>query len=140
MPHRMVTVVLPDALYERARETAAMASISLEQALTQFIALSLPMLEDDLPAEMRSELAALPLQSDAELWQIANGMMSEEQQDQLEALAEQKKSSPLTEAEQTALEQLMEQAQHLMLRKAEAYRLLARRGYKVFPTSGTLSD
>lgn len=140
MPHRMVTVALPDALYERARETAVMASISLEQALTQFIALSLPMLEDDLPAEMRSELTALPLKSDAELWQIANGLMSEEQQDQLEALAEQKKNSPLTEAEQAALEQLMEQAQHLMLRKAEAYRLLARRGYKVFPTSGTLSD
>jgi hypothetical protein len=136
----MVTVALPDALYERARETAAMASISLEQALTQFIALSLPMLEDDLPAAMRSELAVLPLKSDAELWQIANSMMSEEQQDQLEALAEQKKSSPLTEAEQAALTHLMEHAQHLMLRKAEAYRLLARRGYKVFPTSGTLSD
>ncbi len=60
MAHRMVTVALPDALYERARETAARASISLEQALTQFIALSLPVLEDDLPAEMRSELAALP--------------------------------------------------------------------------------
>ncbi|MCI0552884.1 MAG: hypothetical protein L0287_18185 [Anaerolineae bacterium] len=140
MPHRMVTVALPDALYERARETAATASISLEQALTQFIALSLPALEDDLSAETRSELAALPLMSDAELWQIANGMMSEEQQNQLESFAEQKKSSPLTAAEQAMLTHLMEQAQHLMLRKAEAYRLLARRGYKVFPSSGTLSD
>jgi hypothetical protein len=57
----MVTVALPDALYERVRETAATASISLEQA------------------------------------------------------------------------------QHLMLRKAEACRLLARRGYKVFSSSGILS-
>jgi len=140
MAHRMVTVALPDALYERARETATTASISLEQALTQFIALSLPVLEDDLPAAMRSELAALPLMSDAELWRIANGMMSEAQQHRLESFAEQKKRSALTAAEQAALTRLMEQAQHLMLRKAEAYRLLARRGYNVFPTSGTLSD
>lgn len=39
MPQRMVTVTLPDVLYERARETAATASLSLEEALTQFIAL-----------------------------------------------------------------------------------------------------
>ncbi len=67
-------------------------------------------------------------------------MMSEEQQNQLESLAEQKKNSPLTAEEQASLTHLMKQAQQMMLRKAEAYRLLARRGYKIFPTSETLSD
>lgn len=140
MPHRMVKVSLPDALYERAREAAATASISLEQALTQFIALSLPALEDDLAAELRSELAALPLMSDAELWQIANDMMDEEKQDLLKSLAERRKKHPLTETEKAVLERSMGQAQHVMLRKAEAYRLLARRGHRIFPFSETSAD
>jgi len=49
-----------------------------------FIALSLPPLEDDLPPDIRSKLATLPLSSDAELWKITNSIMDESQQAQLE--------------------------------------------------------
>jgi hypothetical protein len=44
------------------------------------------------------------------------------------------------EAEQAMLANLMDEAQRLMLRKAEAYRLLARRGHIVFPSDEILSD
>ncbi len=77
--------------------------------------------------------------SDAELWQIAGNTMNEEQQTQLESLAGLQKSRSLTKSEAIKLQGLMEAARHTMLRKAEAYRLLARRGYKVFQ-AGTLSD
>lgn len=140
MPSRTITVNLPEPLYERAKETAATSSLSMEEALTQFIALSLPALEDDLSPEIRSELAALPLRSDVELWEIAKGTMDEKQQSLLEIFAELKKKRPLTEPEQAELADLMYEAHRLMLRKAEAYRLLARRGHAVYRSSETLSD
>lgn len=140
MPYQNVTLTLPEALFRRVKETAALASLSLEEALTQFIALSLPPLEDDLPPDIRVKLTPLPLLSDADLWQIANSIRGESSQANLENLAELKKHRDLTTAEQTTLNHLMDEANLVMLRKAEAYRLLARRGHVVFPTSRTLSD
>ena len=132
MTTRTVTLTLPEVIYERASETAQVVDRSLEQVLTQSIALSLPALETDLPPAIRSELASLPLLSDDELWAIARSTMDEDQQTRLQDLAEAKKGRPLTPAEQSVLAQLMDEAEWVMLRKAEAYRLLARRGYMVF--------
>ncbi len=132
MPAQTVTLTLPETLYERAKETAQAVDRSLELVLTQSIALSLPALETDLPPDVRSELVALPLLSDDELWTIARSIMDERQQDRLQYLAEAQKHRSLTLAEQSDLTQLMDEAERVMLRKAEAYRLLARRGYRVF--------
>lgn len=73
--------------------------------------------------------------NDAELWQVANGMMDDKKQERLESLIAQSKLRVLTATEQAALDDLMCEAQHLMLRKAEAYLLLARNGHIVFPPS-----
>ena len=135
MSGRTITVTLPEVLYERVKITATASARSVEEVCTQSIALSLPELEEDLPSEIRSELAALSLLSDAELEAIAHGVMSEENQEQLEMLVEAQKHRLLTAAEGTTLSRLLEEAQRLMLRKAEAYRLLARRGHRVFSAS-----
>ena len=140
MPYQNISLNLPEALFQRIKETAALASLSLEEAVTQFIALSLPPLENDLSPDIRSKLAKLPLLSDTELWNIANSMMAESRQTQLENLAELKKQRQLTEVEQSTLEHLLDEANSVMLRKAEAYRLLARRGHVVFPSSQALAD
>jgi len=140
MPRRMITVALPDALYERVWETAKAASRSIEEILTQFITLSLPPLEDDLPPDLRSELAGISLLSDTKLWEIAKETMNEERQIQLESLADLNKHRPLTDIEQSTLAQLMNEAERVMLRKAEAYRLLARRGHTVFNSAGMFSN
>ena len=137
MSGRTITVTLPEVLYERVKITAEASSRSVEEVCTQSIALSLPELEDDLPSAVRAELAALSLLSDAELGHIAHGRMREEDQTRLEMLAEVQKQRSLTTAEETLLAQLLEEAQHLMLRKAEAYRLLARRGHAVFSSAST---
>jgi len=138
MSVRTVTLTLPEVLYERAREASRAVDRSLEQVLTQSIALALPALEIDLPPAVRSKLVALPLLSDAELWTVARSAMDQAQQLRLEELAETQKYRPLTPAEQLELGQLMDDAEQVMLRKAEAYRLLARRGYTVFSPSGSL--
>jgi len=135
MSGRTITVTLPEALYERVRETAEASARSMEEVFAQSLALSLPELEQDLPSALRSELAALRLVSDTELEHLAHGTMEEEQQARLEALAELQKQRPLTAAEESTLLYLMGEAQRVMLRKAEAYRLLARRGHAVFSSS-----
>lgn len=137
MSGRTITVTLPEVLYERVKITAEASARSVEEVCAQSIALSLPELEDDLPPAVRAGLAALPLLSDAELEHIAHGRMCEDDQTQLEMLAEVQKQRSLTTAEETWLAQLLAEAQHLMLRKAEAYRLLARRGHAVFSSAST---
>jgi hypothetical protein len=127
-----VTLSLPEALYQRAREAAQVSNRPLEQVLTQSIALSLPALESDLSAATRSEVAALPLLSDARLWTIARGEMDKRKQARLQTLAETQKHRPLELVEKAELGQLMAEAELVMLRKAEAYQLLARRGHSVF--------
>ena len=113
----------------------AVDSVLLRVPTAKPIALSLPTLEPDLSPALRSELAALPLLSDAELHAIAHSTLDERRQAQLQDLAEACKLRPLTELEQSLLDQLMNEAERVMLRKAEAYRLLARRGYAIFSAS-----
>jgi hypothetical protein len=82
----------------------------------------------------------LPLLSDTELWNIANSVLDEAQKTHLEVLAEVQKQRSLSATEQATLAQLMAAAQHVMLRKAEAYRLLARHGRTVFTPPEPLPD
>ncbi|RLC65313.1 MAG: hypothetical protein DRI48_06850 [Chloroflexi bacterium] len=135
MSTQTVILTLPKAIYERARETARVVNRPLEEVLVQSIVLSLPPLEEDMPAPLRTELAALSLLDDETLQAIARSTMDSERQAQLEALAETQKRRSLTPVEQATLAELMSEAEQVMLRKAEAYRLLARRGYEVFSSS-----
>ena len=95
-------------------------------------------LENDLPKDLRSDLSVMPLFSDEELWNAARFTMDEDEQVKLEALAELKKQRQLSESKKLNLNRLMEEAQYVILRKAEAYRLLARCGYKVFSSSNLI--
>ena len=140
MTARTVTLTLPQTLYERARETAQAIDRPVEQVLIQSIAISLPILETDLPPDVLADLGALPLTSDDELWSIARSKMDNDQQTLLQDLAEAQKHRSLTSNEQADLDKLMNQAERVMLRKAEAYHLLARRGYTVFSPPNSSTD
>ena len=133
MTERKVTVTLPESLYMRAKETADAASLSIEKVLEQSIWRALPGLEEDLPKQTRNDLVRLSLLTDEELWSIANTEMASDAQDRLEELVDRQKLTGLTGSEQAELDQLITQAQNIMLKKAEAYRLLSFRGYKIFP-------
>lgn len=137
MSAQTVTLTLPRAVYERAKETAQSVNRPLEEVLVQSIVLALPPIEEDIPSSLRMELSALSLLGDKTLQAIAHSTMDSEQQSQLEALAEAQKHRSLTPDEQETLANLMSEAERVMLRKAEAYHLLAKRGYEVFPTSDT---
>ncbi len=140
MSGRTITMTLPEVLYERVKLTAEASARSVEEVCAQSIALSLPELEADLPPEVQSHLAALSMLGDAELENIAHSHLAAKHQEELETLAEVQKQRPLTAAEESSLAQLTVEAQHLMLCKAEAYRLLARRGRAVFSSSSASLD
>lgn len=131
MAVKTVTVQLPETLYRQAEETAAATSLSLEEVLAQSIALSLPPLEDDLPAGLRAELSALMLLSDDELWRVARSELAAEKQDRLEALTEIREERDLSGDEIVDFESLLAEGQTIMVKKAEAYRLLTRRGHTI---------
>ena len=130
-----ITVTLPDILYLRVQEAAKATAMTQEEVLAQSIALTLPELEADLPDEVRLEFRALSLASDAKLWEVARSQMESHRQQQLEQLAILQKERALTSSEQTVLARLLKETELLMLRKAEAFALLARCGYKVFEQS-----
>jgi hypothetical protein len=131
MSVRSVTVQLPEILYRQAQETAAAKSLSIEEVLAQSIALSLPTLEDDLPLDLRSELSSLMLLGDDELWAIARNEMHEAAQDRLETLLAFHEIRALSPAEEAEYKTLISESENLILKKAEAYRLLTRRGYSI---------
>lgn len=132
-----IIVTLPQPVFERVAEVAEVNQISVEQLLTQTITLTMPPLESDIPPGWRRELSRMQSLSDAVLWGMAGSNMDERQQAELEALAELQEDRTLTAAEHDSLTRLMEEAEYTMLRRAEAFHLLARRGYSVFtePTS-----
>jgi len=131
MTLKTVTVILPETLYRRAKETAEATDRSLQEVLEQSIALSLPPLEDDLPANVRAALSALTLLSDEALWQVARSEWEEEKQLRLEELVEMRKGRGLTPDETSEFEALLAESELAMLKKAESYRLLTRRGYTI---------
>lgn len=133
MASHTVMITLPETLYERVRISAEASARPVEDVLSQFIVTAYPALEDDLPPEIRSEFAGWLLFSDARLWEIAQSRFEESKQVELEQLVELQKQSSLVETEQGRLNQLLLESQELMLRKAEAQRLLAQRGIRVYP-------
>lgn len=133
MLEHTITLTVPDAIYRRAQETANASSLSVEDIFAQSVSRLLPPLEDDLPPTLRAELAVLSLKSDEQLHAIVTDAIAEKTQQRLETLASEQKVRPLTEGEQAEIEQLLASSYRFMLVKAEAIRLLALRGYELFP-------
>ncbi len=125
-----VTLELPDALYRLAHRMAEATGQSLETVLQHSIAQALPPL-DDVPPEEVEDLAALSLLDDAALWREAEQVMNEASQTELHELLDRQGAGELSPVEQTRLQALMDLYGKLMVRKAHAWLLLARRGYRV---------
>ncbi len=132
MNEQTITITLPDAVYDRVRTTAQATALTSEEVVKQSVVLLLPAFEADMTPHLRLSLTKFSLLSDVQLWKTANSVMSHARQLRLEELAELQKQCSLTKNEQAELDDLMDEAQYIMLRKAEARRVLAQRGHIVF--------
>lgn len=126
-----ITLHLPEPLYERVKVTAEATDRSLEEVAEQVLDISFPPLEEDLPSQLRDALAALNTMSDDELWRIARSHLAEDKANRLEMLIDARKERVLTNEEGQELEALLAEGDLIMLKKAESYRLLTRRGYTI---------
>ena len=130
MTMQTVTLKLPEPLYRSARQVADATKQPLEALLTDSIARTLPPLNDVSPEEA-TELAKLASLDDASLWQEARATMKPVEQATMHELLDRQGASELASVEHARLQDLLDVYGRLMVRKAHAYLLLARRGYHV---------
>lgn len=127
-----ITVKLPKSLYGWASRVAEATNQSVEELVLDYVENSLPPL-DDIPADEVEALAELSLMDDAALWRASEVKMSVAHQEELTDLLETQNERALTKAEEKRLNALNNEYGQLMVQKAHAWLLLARRGYQVPP-------
>jgi hypothetical protein len=130
MTTQTITLKLPEPLYRSARQVAEATKQPLEAILTDSIARTLPPLDDVSPEEA-VELAKLASLDDASLWREARTMLNPVEQAMMHEFLDRQGASELTPADHARLQDLLDAYGRLMVRKAHAYLLLARRGYHV---------
>jgi len=125
-----VTIELPEPLYRFARQVAEVTKQPLEAILRDSIAHMLPPL-DDVPPEEAIDLAKLASFDDAALWREACATMTAAEQAEIHELLDRQGAGELTSSGHARLRGLLDTFGRLTVRKAHAYLLLARRGYRV---------
>ena len=130
MATELVTLELPEPLYRAARQVAEVTGQPLDAVLQASIAHALPPLQD-IPEDQAADLAALALLDDGALWQAARAELSAGDQAELQTLLEHQGTGALSTAQHARLGELLDGYGRLTVRKAHAYLLLARRGFRV---------
>lgn len=128
----MVTLSIPDNLYQQLRRQALVNKQSVDELAQQTLSRFLPAMlkvEEDLPSPLQIELIAMEQLSDAALWSLARGQLGEKEQQELEQLEENQKIRPLTADEQQRQEALLILYDELLLRRSHAAVLLQARGH-----------
>jgi hypothetical protein len=138
MGEQTIAVDLPQSLYQRLQRLADVTNQPIEDLVVQAIDQNVPPLLDDLPAEMRQELAPLETLSDEALWAVARSYTGSQQHERYVELLHQERAGTLTETEAAELERLYQETNVRMLRKAYACLLLKWRGYAL-PSPAALS-
>jgi len=127
-----ITLKLPKSLYGWASRVAQATNQSVEAVVLDYVENSLPPLNDIPPDEVES-LAELSLMDDAALWRASEVKMPVSHQEELTNLLETQNERALTKTEEKRLNALNKEYGQLMVQKAHAWLLLARRGYQVPP-------
>lgn len=137
MTWQTVTLELPETLYRFARQMAEATQTPLEVVLRDSIAHTLPPLDDadeyirEVAPGEATELARLASLDDSALWREARAMMDATKRAEMDELLDRQGAGELTSTEHTRLQDLLDTYGQLMVHKAHAYLLLARRGYRV---------
>jgi len=130
MAAHAVTLRLPAPLYDHFQSRAERAHRSLEAELLDAVATAATD-EEELSQDLAKAVGDLELLNDEELWRVARNRLSDDSRSQLEALNSKQQRERLTLAEKETLERLVDQYDQAVLLRAEAARLLKKRGHDV---------
>lgn len=126
-----VQVQLPEAVYQRLKEMAAVSHQPLEEVIYQTIRGNLPPTLDDLSSEQRSLVADLQRFDDEALWVVARESPPPQRWRRHQYLLRKVEMNSLTDAERLELTELREATDHYVIRRSYALALLKWRGYTV---------
>jgi hypothetical protein len=137
MTESLVSVPVPEPVYRRLQGAAMAAKRSVSDVLASAVTVAL-LPSPDLPDALADELAEMIWLSDEALWQATTPTFTKEQQERLARLndfADDRTLTAAERAEQTALLTAYEQS---ILRRAQAFAILSRRGHRI-PTYSALA-
>ena len=130
MGHPVLTLELPEDVYERVRRAAKGMNQPVEKALVDIVRAATPSLEK-VPAEYRAELEGMEDLGDDELWEISRSRFAPVKQRRIQRLLDKNQRGELTDRERQALAELRSAGDRLMLRRSYAALLLKYRGHRV---------
>lgn len=130
MGRPVLTLELPEDLYERVRRAAKGMNQPVEEALVQIVRAATPSLEK-VPAEYLAELEGLEDLDDEELWRVLRSRPAPSRQRRLEGLLDKGRRGELTDPERRTLDGLRSEGDRRMLRRSYAALLLKYRGHRV---------
>ncbi|MFI5457415.1 MAG: hypothetical protein ACHRXM_18380 [Isosphaerales bacterium] len=130
MSHPVLTLELPEDIYERLRRAAKGMNQPMEKALVNIVRAATPSLEK-VPLEYRVELEAMEDLGDEDLWKISQSRLAPAKQRRLESLLEKNQRGKLADRERQVLGGLRTDVDRLMLQRSYASLLLKYRGHRL---------
>jgi hypothetical protein len=130
MSHPVLTLELPEDVYERVRRAAKGMNQPVEKALADIVRAATPSLEK-VPTEYRAELESLEDLGDDELLRISRSRLAPARQRRMQVLLDKNQRGELTDRERRAMAELRSAGDRLMLRRSYAALLLKYRGHRV---------
>lgn len=127
MTATLISVQIPQPIYHRLEQAATRLQKPVEELLVETLEIALPP-TDEIPANIRAEVASLDELDTVQLCAIAESDMASDDQQALDHLLDLQGLRPLTEDEQAQLDTLRTEYGRILLRKARAFALLTERG------------
>lgn len=131
MSTAMITLEIPENIYQRLIFTANATQRPLEEIILQVLKVGSPPVWDNVPEEFQGDLANLDQLDEHSLWEIATSKKTHSELEYYQFLLNKNKEGTLTEIENLELNKLRYECDLFMLRKAQAAALLHWRGYHV---------
>ncbi|MBP8002358.1 MAG: hypothetical protein KA314_14435 [Chloroflexi bacterium] len=125
-----VTVHLPNTTLDHLRRTAKQQRKTVEDVVRDLVVREVTPLPS-LPDEVEDELAAFHHLSDDVLMLLAQSTLSPEQQNEIAHLNQEAQQRILTSSEQKRQDCLVTLYERVLVRRAEASKILKERGYDI---------
>lgn len=130
MSTRMVSVLIPEPLYRRIERTSARIRRPVSDIVATTLAAMLPP-SPDLSDALADELSSMMWFSDEKLYSATRPTFTPAMQARLATLNEINDEHPLTTGEQEEQMCLLAQYERSILRRAQAFAILAQRGHPI---------
>ncbi len=131
MTAQAINLELPEDIYRRLTDVAALTRQPLEEIIFQSLRGNLPPVLTDLDPPRRALVAELPGLSDVALWAVAREPLPASRWRQHQRLLRKGGQGTLTAAERAELARLREETDRFVLRRSYALALLKWRGHTV---------